>query len=256
MVGDDSSPSPGMLANITIRCVVNLLAVAACWVPMRLFQRMGELAGMTMVAAMALLNFYYAVNAMIWHDDNIGSWSEGYGWCDVQLVSWIPLETLNAAAIYAIIHNIANQVSLTRATGLEGQEKRRKQISQALIIFPVPLLQVVLYYFVIPMRYNISGVVGCQAVFEANWVFLVFFVLPCPLFAVAAAGFASEADPFPSDLLFSSHPTDFCAQSSLGGGTGGSTPFSEKTSMVPATSDPRWIGAGQSEGSTSWRSQS
>lgn len=192
LVAGDYGPSPGMLANIVFRFVLNLTAAIACWVPMRLFHKSGELSGTAMVVAMALLNLYYAVNAAIWHDDDIGSWPKGYGWCDIQLVSWIPLETLNSAAICAVVQNISKQVSLVRASELTSEEKRRNQTSQALIIFPVPLLQAILYYFVIPMRYNISGIIGCQAVFEANWVFLVFFILPCPVFAVAAAYFAGD----------------------------------------------------------------
>lgn len=191
-VGGDYGPDPGMLANIVFRFTLNLTAAVACWVPMRLFHRNDELAGTAMAIAMALLNFYYALNSVIWSNNDIGSWPKGYGWCDIQLVSWIPLETLNAAAICAVMQNVSKQVSLARASDLTNEENRRKQINQALIIFPIPALQVILYYFVITMRYNISGIIGCQAVFEANWVFLVFFVLPCPIFAVAAAYFAGQ----------------------------------------------------------------
>lgn len=205
LVAGDYGPSPGMLANIILRFILNLAAALACWVPMRLFHKNGELAGTAMVVAMALLNFYYALNAVIWHNDDIGSWPKGYGWCDIQLVSWIPLESLNSAAICALMQNIANQVSLVRASELTNEERRRKQISQALVIFPIPLLQAILYYFVIPMRYNISGIIGCQAVFEANWVFLVFFILPCPMFAVAAAYFAGDSVSLPLFRVRSSH---------------------------------------------------
>lgn len=191
-VGDDSSASPGMLTNIAFRLVLNLGAALACWIPMRLFYRNRELAGTAMVIATAIMNFYYGVDSVIWPNNNIAAWFQGYAWCDIQLVLWVPLETMNAAAICAVMQNIADKVSLMRASGLSGHEKRRKRIIQSLIIFPVPASQAILYYFTIGMRYNISGIVGCQAVFQANWVFLVFFVLPCPIFAIAAAYFAGK----------------------------------------------------------------
>lgn len=190
--GDDCGPSPGMITNIVFRLVLNLGATLACWIPLRLFHRNRELAGTAMVIATAIMNFYYGVNSVIWPDNNVEAWFKGYVWCDIQLVLWIPLETMNAAAICAVMQNIANQVSLMRASGLTGDEKRKKQLMQALIIFPVPALQALLYYFTIGMRYNISGIIGCQAVFQNNWVFLVFFLLPCPIFAVAAAYFAGK----------------------------------------------------------------
>ncbi|KAF3770034.1 hypothetical protein M406DRAFT_26403, partial [Cryphonectria parasitica EP155] len=180
----------GMLANIILRTIINLTAAIACWVPFRLFQKNGELAGMVMVVAVGILNFYYALNAVIWHNDDIASWPKGYGWCDIQLASFLPLETLNAAAICAVMQNISNQVSLMRASELTRRDKARKNMMQALIIIPVPVLQVVLYYFNIAKRYSISGIVGCQAVFTSTSVFLTVFVLPPPIFAVAAAYFA------------------------------------------------------------------
>lgn len=192
-VGGDQDPTPGMLANIIFRFIINLAAAVACWVPASLFHKNGELAGTAMVIATAILNFYYAVNAVIWHDNDFGSWSQGHVWCDVQLLSFIPLETLNAAAICAVMQNISNQVSLMRSSGFTSKEKTRKNVLQALIIFPIPALQAILYYFTIARRYNISGIIGCQAVFTGNWVFLTFFLLPCPIFAVAAAYFAGES---------------------------------------------------------------
>ncbi|KAK7735899.1 a-factor receptor [Cytospora paraplurivora] len=165
-VGANYGQSTGQLINIIFRCTLNLVSAVACWVPMRLFYRNGELAGTTMVIAIAILNFYYFVNALIWSNNNIAGWSKGYGWCDIQLASWVPLETLNSAAVCAILHNVSNQVALMRAIGLSGKEKRRKHLIQALIIFPIPVSQLILHYFVIAIRYNISGIVGCQAVFD------------------------------------------------------------------------------------------
>lgn len=204
-VGSHTAPTPSMLANIIARIIVNFTAFFACWVPFRLFHQHAELAGAAMVLATCILNLYYALNAVIWHNDDIHGWPKGNIWCDVQLASFIPLETLNAAAICAVMANIAKSVSPTSnkmlsAALLTQGERRRKHLVQALIIFPVPLLQAVLYYFNIAMRYNISGIVGCQAVFPGNLVFLTVYLLPCPLFAVVAAYFAGKLSIFLSSV--------------------------------------------------------
>lgn len=191
-VGDDWGPTPLMVTNICFRFVLNLGASLACWVPLRLFYKNREFAGVAMVMATATMNFYYGVNAMIWPTNHIENWFTGYCWCDIQLAMWTPLETINAAAICAVMHNISNQVSLMRASDLTVHEKRRKHLIQALVIFPIPAMQLALYYFTIGMRYNISGILGCQAVFQANWIFLVFFLLPCPIYALVAAYFARK----------------------------------------------------------------
>ncbi|KAG6364549.1 hypothetical protein INS49_006151 [Diaporthe citri] len=189
-VGGNYGPSTGQLLNIICRSILHFAAVVACLVPMQLFCRSGELAGATLVISGALMNLYHFTNTLTWHNDDIANWPRGYGWCDIQLASAVPLETMVAASTCAILRNVAIQISSLRATTLTGSEKRRKNLAHALIIFPVPLLEGILYFFVIKMRYNISGIIGCQAIFQTNWVFVVFFLLPCPIFSLCAGYYA------------------------------------------------------------------
>lgn len=225
-VAGNYGPSTEQLLNIIMRCVLHFAAVVACVVPMHLFCRSGELAGATLVASGAIMNLYHFTNTLTWHNDDIASWPRASGWCDIQLASGVPLETLVAASTCAILRNVANQIFSLRATALRSSEKRRKNLIHAVIIFPVPLLQVILYFFVIGMRYNISGIVGCQAVFQTNWVFLVFFLLPCPIFSLCAGYYAGNRIPrfFQPRVLLTCFP-----QSSHGGDTGRLTPSLERT---------------------------
>lgn len=216
---------------------------------MQLFCRSGELAGATLVISGALMNLYHFTNTLTWHNDDIANWPRGYGWCDIQLASAVPLETLVAASTCAILRNVAIQISSLRATTLTGNEKRRKNLAHALIIFPVPLLQVILYFFVIKMRYNISGITGCQAVFQTNWVFVLFFLLPCPILSLCAGYYAGK--PLlqcfqPCILLTCGHP-----QSSHGGGTGRLTTSLERVCGTPVAPALRPETQGQGESSTS-----
>lgn len=191
-VGGDYGPSTGQLLNIICRSILHFAAVVACLVPMQLFYRSGELAGATLVISGAVMNLYHFTNTLTWHNDDVANWPLAYGWCDIQLASSVALETLVASSTCAILRNVANQISSLRATTLTGNEKRRKNLIHALVIFPVPLLQPVLYFFVIRMRYNISGIIGCQAVYTINWVFVVFFLLPCPIFSLCAGYYAGK----------------------------------------------------------------
>lgn len=191
-VGGNYGPSTEQLLNIIFRCILHFAAILACLVPLQLFYRSGELAGATLVVSGAVMNVYFFANALTWHNDDIANWPRAYGWCDIQLASTVPLESLVAASTCAILRNVAKQIFSLRVTALTDNEKRWKNLTHALIIFPVPLLQVVLYFFVIGMRYNISGIIGCQAVFQTNWVFLVFFLLPCPIFSLCAGYYAGK----------------------------------------------------------------
>ncbi|KAJ9150659.1 Pheromone a factor receptor [Pleurostoma richardsiae] len=182
--------STSLLLNVIFRALFSLAAAAGCWVPMRLLWKNGELAGATFTVIVIIFNLFNAINCLIWHDDNINHWWKGEGWCDIQVYVTLPLETMYAACVLAIVRHIANQVALMRVTGLSGKEKRRKLIVQCLIIFPVPLVQVALTYLILAGRYSILAVVGCRPIYAPSWLALVFFVLPCPIFALLAAYFA------------------------------------------------------------------
>lgn len=191
-VAGDYGPSNTQLFDIILRCILHFAAVVACVVPMHLFSRSGELAGATLVASGVIVNVYHFCNTITWYNDDIANWPRAYGWCDLQLATAVPLETLVAASTCAILRNVSNSIMSLRITALRTSEKRRKNLIHALIIFPIPLLQTILYFFVIGQRFNISGIIGCQAVFQTNWVFMIFFILPCPIFAFCAGYYASK----------------------------------------------------------------
>lgn len=219
-IAGDYGPSPAKLVDIIMRCILHFAAVVACVVPMHLFCRSGELAGATLVASGAIKNLYHFCNTITWYNADIANWPRAYGWCDIQSATAVPLETLVAASTCAILRNVSNSIVSLRAAALRKSEKRRKNIIHALLIFPVPLLQVILYFFVIRKRYNISGTIGCQAVFQTNWVFLVFFILPCPIFAFCAGFYASK--PIHHHYLQPRALLTCSPQSPPGGDTGGS----------------------------------
>lgn len=225
-VAGNYGPTTPQLLNIIFRSVLHFAAILACVVPMHIFCRGGELAGAALVASAAIMNLYHLANTLTWHNDDIASWPLAYGWCDIQLASTVPLETLVAASTCAILRNVANQISLLRATSLTGNERRRKNLIHGLMIFPVPLLQGVLYFFIIVMRYNISGIIGCQAVFLNNWVFLVFFLLPCPIFSLCAGYFAGKSR---IPILPACHSANAYPQLPHGGDTDRLIPSLERT---------------------------
>jgi len=164
---------------------------------MRLLWRNGEFAAATLYVVVTILNVYYFVNALIWPDNNVQSWYAGYGWCDLQVYTIFPLETVYSACIFAVMRNLANRVGLMRATSLNAGERKRRNIIEALIIFPVALLQVLLTYFVLAQRYNVSTLIGCTSAYDPSWPFFVFFELPSPIYTFGAAIYASEFLPQP-----------------------------------------------------------
>lgn len=195
--GNGTYTSPSLTANLVFRVFLGILAILALCVPTKLLWRNGEFAAVVFCLDVVIFNIFYVVNSLIWPNDNVASWWAGYGWCDIQVYMQYSLETLYAACVFAIMRHLAHQVGLMRVTALTISEKRRRNLIQALVLFPIPLLQVALNYLVMAQRYDIVTLIGCVTAYDSSWPYLVFFVLPAPIFTIGAVYFASKHLYFP-----------------------------------------------------------
>lgn len=189
--------TPSLEANLICRIILGILAILVSIVPMRILQRNGEFAATTLYVVVTILNVFYVVNAILWPDNNVKNWFAGYGWCDLQVYTIFPLTTVYSACVLAMMRNLANRVGLMRATSLSASEKKRRNIIECLILFPVAFVQLILTYFVLAQRYNVSTLIGCMSAYDPSWPFFVFFDLPSPIYTVGAAIYASESPPPP-----------------------------------------------------------
>ena len=190
--------------NLCCRLLLGIFSLFVTWVPARLLWRNGEFAGAMLCGTLMVLNFKTVVNALIWRDDNVADWYAGYGWCDLQAYLIFSLHSAFNISLFEIMRGLASKVALKRVLAPTRRERHRQRIVSALIIFTFPVIQVALTYFVIIGRYNVSTLVGCQGVYLPTWVYLVFYIIPTPVFAVAAAYMGGELN-LASSLLF---PTD------------------------------------------------
>ena len=177
---------PSLIANVILRLVLCPIAILLTFVPVRILWRNGEFPACTYVANLWVLIFFVFVNATIWRNQDFDSWWLGYGWCDLQAYIQYAFVTLYSTSVCAIMQRLSSQVGLTRVTGLSTREKRRRLLVQSLIIFPVPVLQIIITVFVQGQRYALAPASGCTNAYTPTAVFLVFFILPPLLFTIAA----------------------------------------------------------------------
>lgn len=187
-----TSTNTSLTANLLCRVTFALIANFVCLVPLRLLYSNGEFAAVVFIANVEVKNLFTVLYALIWRDDNVLDWWAGYGLCDVSPYIHNFITMLFITALLAITRNVACQVGLLRANPLTAKEKRRRNVVQALIMFPLPLLQVILTWFITAQRYAVGTLIGCAWAAYPTWVYLVFFILPPLLVALITAGYASE----------------------------------------------------------------
>ncbi|KAK4457955.1 pheromone A receptor-domain-containing protein [Cladorrhinum samala] len=173
--------------NLFFRVFLGVVSLFITWIPGRLLYRNGEFGGMMLCALTMTLNFFTIINALIWRNDDVESWYAGYGWCDLQAYILFALHTSFNIALFEVMRGLAAKCAIDRVTSLTSGEKQRQQITSAVVIFAIPIIQVILTYPLAVGRFNVSTLVGCSVYYMPNWLFLIFFVIPTPIFITGAA---------------------------------------------------------------------
>ena len=184
-----------LTTNLACRVVFSILSNLLMWVPLTLLRRNGEFAAVIFIVVTMTYNVLTLINAIIWRTDDVSAWWMGWGYCDAFIYINYPILTTYTACVFAIMRNLADQTSLMRANSLSLRERHRRNIIQALTIFPVPLIQLALMYPISTHRYYLLTLAGCTWWPSRTWPQLVFFLIPQPAFALGAAWYAGTSLP-------------------------------------------------------------
>ncbi|KJZ74072.1 hypothetical protein HIM_06521 [Hirsutella minnesotensis 3608] len=182
--------TPSMTANLVLRVTLALISIAVCIVPLRVLRRNGEFAAAVFIVTVQVLNLETVVNSLLWPNEDFESWWPGYGFCDVENPLHNSFYGLFITCLWAIMRNLAQQVGMMRANPLTGNEKRRRNLIQALIMFPLPIVQLAWTFPAAAQRYEIDPLIGCSWVPHLSWPNLVFFILPPVIIALITSGYA------------------------------------------------------------------
>ncbi|KAK3990614.1 pheromone A receptor-domain-containing protein [Cladorrhinum sp. PSN332] len=178
---------PALQVNLFFRVFLGILSLLITWIPGRLLYRNGEFSGMMLCAIAMIINLQTVLNSLIWRNDNVSSWYDGRGWCDLQTYLLFPLSTAFNICLFEVMRGLAAKCAIDRVTSLNSHERKRHRIISAFVIFTVPLIQMALTYPLSVGRYNVSTLVGCNVFYMPNWIFLLFYVIPTPMFIIGAA---------------------------------------------------------------------
>ncbi|KAI1457177.1 pheromone A receptor-domain-containing protein [Annulohypoxylon moriforme] len=184
------APNPSLTANLAFRVILAIIGTALCWVPFRLLWRNGDFAAVVLIIDVALMNLITVLNSLIWNSDNWDNWWIGTGLCDIEVYLWMPLQTIYAGAILAIIRQLAQSVKLAPVSQLTRQERKSRVLAQAAIIFPAAFIQLVFTWFDIVQRYNIGTLIGCMVSFDNSWPQFIVYDAPPTVYVVASVPYA------------------------------------------------------------------
>ncbi|KAH7328490.1 pheromone A receptor-domain-containing protein [Stachybotrys elegans] len=174
---DPPYATPALTANLVLRVILAVVANILCLVPLRLLYRNGELAAVVFIVNVELRNLMTICYSLLWRDNDMDNWWPGWGLCDLHPYIYNLSLALYSTCLLAIMRNLAHQVGLMRAHPLTVKEKRRRNLIQAFIMLPLPLVQLAFVWPLTLNRFSVTTVVGCTWQAYPAWPYLVFFVL-------------------------------------------------------------------------------
>ncbi|KAF5696725.1 pheromone a factor receptor [Fusarium globosum] len=194
--GPGTITTPSLTTNLVCRVLFGLIANIACIVPLKNLYRNGEFAAVVFIANIEWSNLDTIINALIWRNDDTSKWWNGEVFCDINAYYVNFTGALFGTCLLAIMRNLAQQVGLLRANALTVREKRRRNLVQALIMFPLPIIQVAWVWPLTTQRYAVATLAGCSWIAWPSWPYMVFFVLAPVTVALVTSGYAIPYLPF------------------------------------------------------------
>jgi len=201
----DTPPPQGPFytsANTITVTVLTGIVIILIVVPFRTLYVAKQLPACTMIAVTGLVLFFNFVNAILWPNDDITTWWDGNGLCDVEVLLKAVLSTLCASSTACLTHNLSQAVDVDNNPRLfESAAMRRRRIAgELLFCFGIPFVQLVTHYFVQAGRYAIIAVYGCIDVVDTSWVTIFLFAAWPLIFSLINCYYASKSSSVPSQF--------------------------------------------------------
>lgn len=190
--GPGTITTPSLTINLVSRLLLAVIANLACIVPLKNLYRNGEFAAVVFIANIQWANLDTIINALIWRNDDTSKWWSGEGFCDLNPYYTNFTNALFGTCLLAIMRNLAQQVGLLRANPLTVHERRRRNLVQALIMFPLPLLQAAWVWPLTTQRYAVATLAGCSWVAWPSWPYMTFFVIAPVVVALVTSVYAGN----------------------------------------------------------------
>jgi pheromone a factor receptor len=162
--------------------------------------RQGNIAAGSLILWVILANFFLSINPLIWPRDNLDEWWDGKIWCDLHIRIQVGAAAGTTASAAMIVRKLAKVMDTSNMTVSSSQYSQRKEMAlEILWCWVYPLVLIIVYYVIQPIRYIIYGIVGCLAAYDQSWPSVVLSFMWGPITTLVAACYAGKS------LLFQYH---------------------------------------------------
>ncbi|OQD80224.1 hypothetical protein PENANT_c038G01744 [Penicillium antarcticum] len=162
----------------------------------------------SLVSWSVLLNLLNIINALTWPNDDVESWWDGAGLCDIEIKVMVAGYVGVPGALMCIFRSLANALDTDRATLVPSRGQRwRNQFMNLLFCVVVPVIAMITHIVWQKSRYLLYSISGCVNNFDESWVSLILAFIWPPIICLAAAYYCCKQPTHPifSQLIPAHH---------------------------------------------------
>ncbi|GKZ17358.1 a-factor receptor [Aspergillus brasiliensis] len=171
--------------------VLAFVSVLLSIVPLLLHWKNRNFAASSLILWYLLLNIFNIVNALIWPTDDVDSWWDGNGLCDIEVKIMIGSYVAIPGTLVCIFRSLAQVLDTSRANLVPTKSQRWWNHATVLSFCGIaPVLAMLTHYVYQANRYFLYAIAGCLNSYDRSWVTLVLAWI-WPLIVCLVAGYYS-----------------------------------------------------------------
>ncbi|PWY69230.1 a-pheromone receptor PreA [Aspergillus eucalypticola CBS 122712] len=169
-----ASPEAPVSSQAILLPVTAFVSVLLSIIPLVLHCKNRNVAASSLILWYILLNIFNIINALIWPTDDIDSWWDGKGLCDIEVKVMIASYVAIPGTLVCIFRTLAQVLDTSRANLVPTQSQRWWNHAVVLSFCAIaPVVAMLTHYVYQSNRYILYAIAGCLNNYDRSWVTLV-----------------------------------------------------------------------------------
>ena len=179
-------------ASVAALVVLSAVAILLCIPTLVWHAKNRNVPAALMVAWIILADIFNVTNALLWPTDNVTTWYDGQGFCDVQIKLDLMGQMGLVGCLVCIMRALAEALNTDRTRLMpSASQRRRERFLTVLYCAALPLFMCVAHFVVQPNRYYIFALSGCVPSYSDAWLSVLLVHLWMPAVGLVAGWYAA-----------------------------------------------------------------
>ncbi|PYH93188.1 a-pheromone receptor PreA [Aspergillus ellipticus CBS 707.79] len=154
--------------------VLSFVSILLSIVPLALHWKNRNFPASSLICWYLILNLFNIINALLWPTDDVESWWDGNGLCDVEGKIMIASYIAIPGALVCIFRNLAIVLDTRRAALVPTKSQRLWSRGMVLLFCIIaPGIAMITQYIYQGRRYFLFAIAGCMNGYDESWLTLV-----------------------------------------------------------------------------------